>query len=122
MPAVRLDEGEFRDRFLSQYQDPAFDALKAELDRIATAAWDGYANSRKSPRTRKAGPGFADPDYDLALDWIAAHEAVNQAQRRFADPATSPRILIVNGSSRSEHSCPGEMSKSWRLVEIASEI
>src|SRR5262249_40695060 len=31
-----------------------------------------------------------------------------------------PRILIVNGSSRTEHTCPGEMSKSWRLVEIAS--
>ena len=30
-----------------------------------------------------------------------------------------PRILIVNGSARSEHTCPGEMSKSWRLVKLA---
>jgi multimeric flavodoxin WrbA len=122
MPAVKLDEGEFRDRFLSQYRDPAFDDLEPELDRIAAAAWDAYADGRKSPRTRKAGPGFADPDYDLALDWIAARDAMNAAQRRFEDPSTPPRILIVNGSSRSEHSCPGEMSKSWRLVEIAAEI
>jgi multimeric flavodoxin WrbA len=27
--------------------------------------------------------------------------------------------LDVNGSSRSEHTCPGEMSKSWRLVKLA---
>jgi multimeric flavodoxin WrbA len=122
MPPVELDEAEYKKRFLSQYIDPAFATLQPELDRIAAAAWDGYRNSRKSPRTRKAGPGFADPAYDLAEDWIAAHDAVNRAQKRFDDPAANPRILIVNGSSRSEHTCPGEMSKSWRLVEIAAEI
>ncbi len=30
-------------------------------------------------------------------------------------------MLLINGSSRSEHTCPGEMSKSYRLVEIARE-
>jgi multimeric flavodoxin WrbA len=122
MPGVQLDEAEFKRRFLSQYVDPAFQALKPELERIAAAAWDGYANSRKSPDTRKAGPEFADPDYDLAEDWIAARDAINRAQKRFEDPSANLRILIINGSSRSEHTCPGEMSKSWRLVEIAAEI
>lgn len=122
MPPVKLDEAAFKLRFLSQYADPAFAPLQAELDRVADVAWDGYTNSRKSPRTRKAGPEFADPDYDLALDWIDAHEAIDGAQKRFEDPDEKPRILIINGSSRSEHSCPGEMSKSWRLLEIASEI
>ena len=41
MPSPQLDEVEFRKRFLSQYQDPAFDPLKTELDKIAGAAWDG---------------------------------------------------------------------------------
>jgi multimeric flavodoxin WrbA len=122
MPPVKLDEPAFKRRFLSQYTDPGFDPLREELDRIATVAWDSYADSRKSPRTRKAGPGFADPGYDLATDWIAAHEALDAAQQRFEDPAEPPRILLINGSSRSEHSCPGEMSKSWRLLEIAREI
>ena len=27
----------------------------------------------------------------------------------------------MNGSSRTEHTCPGELSKTWRLVEIAME-
>src|SRR5215213_8402090 len=122
MPSPQLDEAEFRKRFLSQYIDPAFDPLRAELDRIATAAWDGYSNHRKAPRTRKAGPGFADPDYDLAEDWIAAHEAVGQAQREHDDPNEPPCILIINGSSRSEHTCPGEMSKSWRLLKLAEPV
>ena len=122
MPDVSLGEGEFRRRFLSQFADPAFDPLRADLDRIAGAAWVAYSHHRKAPRTRKAGTEFSDPDYDLAVDWIAAHEAIKKAQSEYEDPAQPPCLLIVNGSSRSEHTCPGEMSKSWRLTEIAAEI
>jgi multimeric flavodoxin WrbA len=122
MPSVELDEDEFRKRFLSTFADPAFDAAQAELDKIASIAWDGYANSRKSPRTEKAGPGYADPGYDLATDWIAARMAIDAAQAEYESLAEPPCILIVNCSSRSEHTCPGEMSKSWRLLEIAREI
>jgi multimeric flavodoxin WrbA len=122
MPSPQIDEAEFRKRFLSQYVDPAFDRLRSELDRIAAVAWDGYSNHRKAPRTHKAGPEFADHEYDLSDDWRAAHDAIGQAQREHEDPNEPPCILIVNGSSRSEHTCPGEMSKSWRLLEIAREI
>lgn len=122
MPAVKLGEEEFRSRFLSQFPDPAFAPLQPELDRIAGAAWEAYAAGRKAPNTRKAGPGRADPDYDLSLDWIEAESAIRQAQAEYEDAEQPPCILIVNGSSRSEHTCPGEMSKSWRLLQIASEI
>src|SRR5438105_1963438 len=60
MPSPQLDEGEFKRRFRAQFRDPAYDALSAELDRIAGVAWDAYAHARKAPHTRKAGPGFAD--------------------------------------------------------------
>ncbi len=122
MPPVQLDEAEFLKRFKAQYSDPAFDQVAGQLDAVARTAWDGYSNSRKSPRTHKAGYGFADPDYDLADDWRAARQAIDQARTEHDDPAQPPCILIINGSSRSEHTCPGEMSKSWRLTEIAREI
>src|SRR3954462_9597068 len=111
-PDPQLDENEFRRRFLSQFQDPSFAILSEELDRVAAAAWDAYRHHRKSPHTRKAGPGFADPDYDLATDWLAAREAVLVACRRHDDPNAAARFLLISGSSRSEHTCPGEMSKS----------
>ncbi len=119
MPSPQLTEAEFRARYLSAFVDPAFEPLAAELDKIAAVAWDGYANHRKAPRTRKAGPGHADPDYDLSVDWIAARTAIEAAQARHADPDGPCRVLLINGSSRSEHTCPGEMSKSYRLAEIA---
>jgi len=121
-PDPTLDQAEFRKRFLQQFQDPAFEPLEDELRRIADAAWDAYSHHRKSPRTRKAGPGFADPDYDLAVDWIAAKEAIDLAQKRHEDPGAPSRFLLISASSRSEHTCPGEMSKSYRLVEIARHV
>jgi len=122
MPDPTLDKSEFKSRFLSQYIDPGFDNLQSELDRIADAAWDAYDNSRKAPRTRKAGSGYADPDYDLAEDWIVAKAAVEAAKAQYDSKDRKRRVLLVNGSSRSEHTCPGEMSKSYRMVEMAAEV
>lgn len=122
MPSPQLTRPIFKARFRSQFQDPAFAPLDADLDRIAEAAWDGYINARKSPATRKAGKGFADPTYDLSIDWIAARDACLAARKRHEDKTGPMRFLIVNGSSRSEHTCPGEMSKSWRFTAMAKRI
>lgn len=119
---MELSREEFERRFLSSYADPAFDNVQTELRMVAAAAWDGYINYRKAPRTRKAGAGFADPDYDLSLDWLSARDAILTAQARYDDAALIPRILLINGSSRSDQTCPGEISKSWRLLKMAQEI
>lgn len=119
MPSPQLDEATFKARFLRQFIDPAYQPLSAELDRIAAVAWDAYSHHRKAPRTRAAGPGYADPSYELALDWLDAKAAVDAAQVRHDDAQGPCRVLLINGSPRSEHTCPSEMSKSWRLVEIA---
>src|SRR5215213_824562 len=117
MPPTELSRDDFEQRLRSRFADPAFSPLRKEIQAIADVAWDAYADSRKAPFTRKAGPGFADPDYDLSVDWLAAREAIAEAQRKHDNRGQSSRILIVNGSSRSDHTCPGEMSKTWRLVE-----
>lgn len=122
MPDPTLDQPQFRARYLERFADPAFRALDAELERVVAVAWEAYSNHRKAPVTQKAGPGFADPDYDMSVDWLAARQALADAQRRHDDPDGPKRFLIVNGSSRSEHTCPGEMSKSWRFVEIALDV
>ena len=122
MPSVKLSREEFEKRYRSRFVDPAFRPLQRELDAIVQAAWDAYSHSRKAPLTRKAGRGFADPEYEISVDWLAAREAILEAQRRHDDAAAQPRILVINGSARSEHTCPGEMSKSWRLVKLAEPV
>jgi multimeric flavodoxin WrbA len=122
MPDPKLTQAEFRARYLQQFTDPAFRPLDAELERIVQVAWDAYDNHRKAPITRKAGPEFADPDYDMSVDWLASRDAILEAQARHEDKDGPKRFLIVNCSSRSEHTCPGEVSKSWRFAEMALDI
>lgn len=119
MPPVKLSREEFEKRYRSRFVDPAFAPLGDELGAVIAAAWDAYSHSRKAPVTRKAGEGFADPDYEIAVDWLDAREAILRAQQIHDDGSRAPAILLINGSPRSEHTCPGEKSKTWRLLELA---
>ncbi|AMR82364.1 NADPH-dependent FMN reductase [Cupriavidus nantongensis] len=111
----------FRQRFLARFMDPAYRQEDEALERLERIAWDAYAQSRKAPLTHKAGAGYADPDYDLSDEWRAASEAVRVAQQRQADPSTRSRVLLVCAASRNDYTCPGEMSKSWRLAGRARD-
>src|SRR6476661_10658014 len=121
MPSVTLDKATFAERLKERFYDPAFAPLKGEVDKIIDVAWDGYDNSRKSPVTRPAGPGYADPKYELSVEWSAHREAIRRAERQQRSLSSKSRILLINGSPRSDQTCPGEMSKSYRLTEIAEE-
>jgi multimeric flavodoxin WrbA len=120
--STHIDKTEFARRFRHRFYDPAFDAVAPEIGRLIDLAWEAYDGSRKAPRTRKAGPGFADPDYDLSLDWLAARDAIAVAEQRQRDPTAPLRILGICGSPRTDETCPGEMSKTFRLIQLAREI
>ncbi|MBX3535685.1 MAG: flavodoxin family protein [Xanthobacteraceae bacterium] len=122
MPSTHLEREEFEKRFRQQFFDPAFDKVEAEIAKIAEIAWQSYDGYNKNPRKQRAGEGFADPDFELPVEWLAAREAIRQAEMRQKDPASPSRILIVNGSSRSDQTCPGEISKTWRLVQMCREL
>ena len=122
MPSVQLTKKEFAERFRSRFYDPVFDEVSSEIETIIEKAWDGYSHYRKSPRARRAGHGFADPDFELPLEWLKTRKAIQLAEQRQKAQQSASRILLVNGSSRSDQSCPGEMSKTFRLVSIAKQV
>ncbi|QGZ67098.1 flavodoxin family protein [Paraburkholderia acidisoli] len=111
----------FRKRFMARFYDPAFRAEDEALVRLEALAWDAYSNARKSPITEKAGAGFKDPDYELSVEWKAASDRIKAAQARQQSPGAPSRVLIVNASARNDYTCPGEMSKSFRLGKLAQE-
>jgi len=117
----RLSRDEFGLRFRGQFVDPAFAAEGDALARIEEIAWQAYGEGRKAPITRKAGPGHADPDYDLSVDWIEARAGIDRAQATWADPVTRTRALVVCGSPRNDGTCPGEMSKTFRLATLVKD-
>jgi hypothetical protein len=120
--STHIDKTEFARRFRQHLHGPAFDAVQPEIARLIDLAWEVYDNSRKAPRTRKAGPAYADPNYELSLDWLAARDAIAAAAQRQRDPAAPLRILGICGSPRSDETCPGEMFKTFRLVQLAREV
>ncbi len=121
MPDVQITRQEFERRFRNRFYDPAFKVNEEAIKAIIETAWNGYDEYRKSPVTRAAGPEFADPEHELSVEWLETRERIRQAEARQKDPKSPSRILIVNGSMRSDQSCPGEMSKTWRLVKLAEE-
>src|ERR1700730_9331768 len=118
---VKLSRADFEQRIRERFADPAFDALSQELQRIVDVAWTAYDEYHKSPRRRKAGPGFADPEFELPIEWLETRERIQAAQREHEDPAGRPRILVVCGAARTDQTCPGEMSKTFRLTQMARE-
>jgi multimeric flavodoxin WrbA len=111
----------FFERYHARFMDPAFDSERDAIDRLAAIAFDAYTEGRKAPVTRKAGPGFADPDYDLSKEWYDAREALRLAQERWESSESPSRVLIVNGSPRNDGTCPGEISKTWRMSKMVRE-
>jgi multimeric flavodoxin WrbA len=118
----KLSRELFRERFLYSYFDPAFNAERDAIERLEAIAWDAYINGRKAPITQKAGPEFADPHFDLAVEWLETRKRLQQAAARQKDPATKSRVLVVCAAARNDGTCPGEMSKSFRLASLAREV
>lgn len=116
--AGRMDRIEFERRFRESFYDPAFRAEDAAIDRLVAIAWDAYKESRKAPLTEKAGTGYQDPNYDLSTEWIATRRAIDAAQKKQASANSPSRVLVVLGSARNDGTCPGEMSKSWRMAQL----
>jgi multimeric flavodoxin WrbA len=118
----KLGRDEFHQRFMQAFFDPAYQAESAALARLEEIAWDAYREGRKAPVTHKAGAGFADPDYELSVEWRETRDKLIAAQQAWAQPATPSRVLLVCGSARNDGTCPGEISKTIRLVQLAREV
>jgi hypothetical protein len=119
---TKLTKEEYLKRWRERFYDPAFASKRIELDAIAEIAWEAYDDARKSPRTRKAGTGFADPGYELSVEWLAARQAIIDAQKRQQSADATSRVLLICASPRTDQTCPSEMSKTFRLAQSAREI
>src|SRR5262245_66441821 len=79
-----LDRDAFRARFYQRFNDPMYDDVAAELERVFEVTWQNYQGYRKSPRVRKACTGFADPEYDLPEERLDTRRLLQALQQRHA--------------------------------------
>ncbi|HWK74995.1 MAG TPA: NAD(P)H-dependent oxidoreductase [Povalibacter sp.] len=127
-PEVRKGQGswplpreEFARRFRERFYDPSFADAQSSIESLLETAWKNYCASHKSPHSRKAGQEFADPEYELSTEWLETRENIRKAAQRYADKSRPSRVLVICSASRNDKTCPGEMSKTYRLTQIAKE-
>jgi multimeric flavodoxin WrbA len=119
--STKLTRDEFRARWHERFYDPEFETAPEALERLVEIAWRAYDEYRKSPRTQKAGREFANPDAELPIEWLGTRQRVLEAAARHAEPNRPSRVLVICGSPRTDQTCPGEMSKSYRLARTACD-
>jgi multimeric flavodoxin WrbA len=119
---AKLTREAFRERFHRNFYDPAYGPERDAIDRLEAIAWEALEQGRKAPVTQPAGEGFKDPGYEVSVEWLDTRQRLKAAQQRWQAPGSPSRILLINGSSRNDATCPGEMSKTWRLTQLAREV
>ena len=116
---VKLTRDEFERRLRERFYDPAFESVEQQIADVVDVAWQAYDRYHKSPRKRKAGPGFSDPEFELPIEWLETRERIQAAEREQQDGSQPGRILLISGAARHDQTCPGEMSKTFRLASQA---
>jgi multimeric flavodoxin WrbA len=117
-----LTRAQFQQHFQLRFYDPAFAVEQEAIARLEAIAWDALQEGRKAPITRPAGRGFADPTYAISLQWLDTRKRLKAAQKRWSAAETPSRVLLICGSARNDGSCPGEVSKTWRLTDVARRV
>jgi multimeric flavodoxin WrbA len=120
--SAKLTKDEFARRLRERFYDPQFETLSAEIDRLVDVAWTSYDEYRKSPRTRAAGAEFADPEYKLPIEWLETRARIKDAEAQQRRPDSRSRVLLICASPRADDTCPGEMSKTFRLTQTARAV
>ena len=117
-----LGRDEFQLEFRKRFVDPTFDNVAEQIAKVEEVAWQNYKDGHKAPNKEKAGPEFANPDYDMSVEWKATRAALIAAEKVQKDPVTRSRVLVICASARNDGSCPGEISKTWRMSNMTKEV
>jgi multimeric flavodoxin WrbA len=118
---VKLTRAEFESRLRERFSDPVFQHVTRQVGDVVDAAWRVYDEYHKSPHKRRAGSGFADPDFELPIEWLETRERIQQAERERKETSRPGRVLLISGAARHDQTCPGEMSKTFRLASLARD-
>ncbi len=119
-PDHKLNKEQFFKEYKKNFYGPRFRAMDLEIEGLAEIAWLNYTEHNKAPITTKAGFEFQDPNYDLSVEWLETRNRLLKAAEDYH--SSQSKILIINGSPRNEHTCPSEMSKTYRMVKKAQEV
>ena len=119
--SVKLTREEFERRLRERFYDPAFE--RVERRARATSSTSPGTRTTSTARARARGrPAPASPTRTTSCRWNGSTPARRSArrERRTTTPTAPRRVLLICGAARHDQTCPGEMSKTFRLAQIAA--
>lgn len=121
-PSTVLSKADYEKRWRQQFPDQAFANVTEELKSVFEASWTFYETQKKYVESAPIGTGYQNPEFQAPVAWLRTKKKMEDAQFRNRDLTQRKRILVVCASSRNEHTCPSEVSKSSRLAKRAQEL
>ena len=112
----------FRKIFFQNFYDPAFDPERAAIDRLEAIAWDAYQEAARRRARARPGPASPTPTTTCRSNGCETRERLQAAQARWQRAGHAvARAADLRLRPRNDGTCPGEISKTWRLTQIARE-
>lgn len=117
----KIERQEFKRRFDQSFKDPYFEQHQEKISELEELSWKIYEESRKTSHKTMAGKEFKDPNFEVSIDWLNTRKTIREAQTIHDNHTLPAKVLLICASDRNDHTCPGEISKSYRLTKIAEE-
>ena len=87
------------------------------IARLEEIAWQAYTRAARRPS--RARPGrLCRPRVRAVRRMAGSQGAHRESAGRLGTRRAPSRVLLICGSARNDGSCPGEMSKTFRLAEL----
>lgn len=119
---ITLNRTEYEARIREKlFYDPSFATLESEIAAVIEQSWTNYIEYHKAPKKKAAGKDFKKSTFELPVEWLKARANILKAQKEQKRRGTKSRILVICASPRNDQTCPGEMSKTYRLAQIAEK-
>ena len=114
---VKLSREEFERRLRERFYDPAFDAVAPQIER-RRGRLEGLRRVPQEPAHAEGGAGVrGSRTSSCRSSGSRRASGFARPQREHDDPARAARASCsICGAARHDQTCPGEMSKTFRLV------
>jgi hypothetical protein len=96
---AELSRAEFGRRFRERFYDPAYAPERDAIGQLEQIAWEAQQEGRKAPVTQPGGRGFADPGYEVSVQWLDTRQRLKAAQERWQDAKSPSRVGMIDAGS-----------------------
>ena len=118
---VKLTREEFERRLRERFYDPAFQNVERQMPRSSTSPGTPTTSTARVRARGRRAPASPIPSSSCRSSGSRRASGFNRPSANRGCDAVPAVCLLVCGAARHDQTCPGEMSKTFRLASQARE-